>query len=286
MTTGHVPAPDLFDSFDGDLPGDEGPPRRGFWRRQAQYLPATVLFVAGLATWELVVRVFGIEEFLLPRPSVIASTFADEFSTVVSAGWATFKEALGGFVAGAAAGVFVALAGARWAGIRDGALPFAIAANSAPIIAVAPIMNVWFGITNPISKMVVVAIIVFFPVMINTTRGLTEVDPAEIELLRSYAAPPREILRKVRLPNALPYLFSALKVASALAVIAAIVAEYFGGPRNTLGVYITQEAALFHLAEAWSAIIIGTIMGVGFYVVVLVAERLLMPWHVSFRAES
>ncbi len=170
--------------------------------------------------------------------------------------------------------------------VKEGVLPFAIAANSAPIIAVAPITNQWFGITDPLSKMAVVAVIVFFPVMINTVRGLTEVNAREVELLRSMAASDAEIVivRKVRIPNALPYVFSALKVASALSVIAAIVAEYFGGPRNTLGVYITQQAALFRFAEAWAAILVGTILGVAFYAVVVTAERLAMPWHVSLRA--
>jgi NitT/TauT family transport system permease protein len=144
-------------------------------------------------------------------------------------------------------------------------------------------MNQWFGITNPLSKMAVVAIIVFFPVMINTTRGLIEVDPGEIELLRSYAASDREVVTKVRLPNALPYLFSALKVATVLSVIGAIVAEYFGGPRNVLGVYITQQGSLFHFAEAWAAIVVATVLGVVFYVLVLIAERFVMPWHASFR---
>jgi len=120
-------------------------------------------------------------------------------------------------------------------------------------------------------------------VMINTVRGLTEVDPAEIELMRSYAATPRQVMRRVRVPHALPYLFNALKVGATLSVIAAIVAEYFGGPRNTLGVFITQNASLGKLPEAWAAVIIGTIIGVGFYVAILATERLLMPWHVSFR---
>ena len=163
-------------------------------------------------------------------------------------------------------------------------MPFAILANSAPIIALAPIMNQWFGLTNMFSKMAVVAVIVFFPVMINTTRGLVEVDPGEIELFRSFAASPRQLVRKIRIPNALPYLFSALKVATVLSIIGAIVAEYFGGPRQRLGVYITQQASLLHTAEAWAAIIVATVLGVGFYVMILVAERVAMPWHSMYRA--
>ncbi len=163
-------------------------------------------------------------------------------------------------------------------------MPFAIAANSVPIIALAPITNAWFSITSPVSKMAVVAVVVFFPVMINTARGLVEVDPDELELMRSFAATPREVMRRVRIPQALPYFFSALKVASALSLIAAIVAEYFGGPQDVLGQYIINRANLFQFPDAWAAILVASIMGISLYGLVLIAERLVMPWHVSFRA--
>lgn len=273
---------EVIDAFDADVPAGPTTIRRVVNR----YLPAIGLFIIGLGLWQALVITFNIQTFLLPKPTLIFTTFLDEFSTVSSAGWFTFKEALGGFLIGSALGVGVAMATARWTMIREGAVPFAIAVNSMPIIALAPIANQWFGITSAVSKMAVVAVIVFFPVMINMVRGLTEVDPSEIELMRSYAAPGRDVVRKVRFPNALPYLFSALKVASALSVIAAIVSEYFGGTRDALGVYITQQAALFHFAEAWAAIVVGTILGVAFYSVILVIERLVMPWHVSLRASE
>ena len=277
-----LPEP-VIDSFDPDVPAEPRQPGVGFWQQQREYLPAAAVFVGVLVLWELGVRGFGLPEVLLPKPTSIGSAFVNEFGDIVSSGWATFREALGGFVGGAVLGVGVALLATRWAGLKEGILPFAIAANSAPIVALAPISNQWFGITDPISKMVVVAIIVFFPVMVNTVRGLTEVDAAEIELLRSYAASPREVMRRVRIPHALPYLFNALKVGATLSVIGAIVAEYFGGPRNTLGVFISQNASLGRQPEAWAAVIIGTIIGIGFYLAILAAERLLMPWHVSFR---
>ena len=144
-------------------------------------------------------------------------------------------------------------------------------------------MNQWFGLTNPVSKMAVVAVMVFFPVLINTSRGLVEVDAAELELLDSYAATPAEVLRHVRVPSALPFLFAALKVGTVLSVIGAIVAEYFGGPRDVLGVYITQQASLLRIAEAWAAIVVATVLGVVLYATVLALERIVMPWHASFR---
>ncbi len=254
--------------------------------RLGRWLPAAALFVLGLVAWEAVVVVFDIEGFILPRPSVIATTLAAQLGVIVPAALFTLGEALGGFVIGSVLGIVAALATARWGLLRAGLLPFAVAVSAAPIIALAPITNQWFGITNPLAKMTVVAVIVFFPVMINMARGLVEIDPNEIELVRSVAGSERDLLRKVRFPNSLPYLFSALKVGASLSVIAAIVTEYFGGSRRALGVYISQQAALFHFADAWAAIIVGSLLGLTFYGLILLAERLFMPWHVSQRQET
>ena len=205
------------------------------------------------------------------------------FSPIVQAGWFTLKEALGGFAVGCTLGVLIALVTARWTATQEALMPFAIAVNSMPIIAFAPIMNNWFGIDNPFSKISIVAIMCFFPMMINTVRGLTLVDARSLELMRSYAAGGFAVVFKLRIPNSLPFVFSGLKVAAALSMIGAIVGEYFGGPRIALGVFITQEAALFRFSSAWAAIIIACIMGIALYVIIIVIERLVMPWHVSFR---
>ncbi|NJN82386.1 MAG: ABC transporter permease [Caldilineaceae bacterium] len=231
-------------------------------------------------------RVFEIQQFLLPAPSVIWEAFVGNLSKLIQIGWFTTKEALGGFVIGCSAGVIVALATARWTIVNEAMMPFAIAANSVPIIAFAPILNNWFGVDNPFSKMMIVAVIVFFPTMINTVRGLTLVDPSALELMRSYASSDFAILQKLRLPNALPYMFSAFKVAAALSMIGAVVSEYFGGNRSALGVFITQEAAQFRFHNAWAAIIIACIVGVSFYLVIVLLERWLIPWHSSVRQQG
>jgi NitT/TauT family transport system permease protein len=207
----------------------------------------------------------------------------NNLSPIIQAGLFTLKEALGGFAVGCSLGILVALVTARWTATREALMPFAIAVNSMPIIAFAPIMNNWFGLDNPVSKMAIVAIMTFFPMMINSLRGLTLVDARSLELMRSYAAGNLEILLKLRIPNSLPYLFNGFKVSAAISMIGAIVGEYFGGPRIALGVFITQEAALFRFSSAWAAIIIACIMGISLYVIIVLAERLAMPWHVSFR---
>ena len=267
------------------------------WQRQslrwlAYYFPTMAIAVAVVLVWELLVVVLNIQQFLLPKPSAIFAELMlqvelwlapQESSLLFDASGATFWEALGGFVIGCGSGILVALLTSRWTIVSEATMPFAIAANSVPIIAFAPIMNNWFGLTNPASKMAIVAIIVFFPTMINTVRGLTLVDASQLELMHAYAARPAKILFSLRIPNALPYIFSALRVASALSLIGAVVAEFFGGPRATLGVYITQEASAFDFAKAWTAIVMASLIGIAFYGVVLILERRLMPWHVSFR---
>ena len=247
------------------------------------YTPAVIVFLGIIAFWEGATRVLDVETFILPKPSEIMDSFFDTFDVIWTAGYHTLQETLGGFVAGTILGVLAAFATVRWRGVREGMMPFAIAANSVPIIALAPITNAWFSITDPKAKMVVVAVIVFFPVMINTTRGLTEVDPAELELMRSFASRPWEVFRRVRIPNALPYFFNALKVASVLSLIGAIVAEYFGGPEDVLGRYIINRANLLQIPDAWAAILVASIMGIVFYGLIVAAEHVFMPWHVSFR---
>lgn len=254
---------------------------------QAQkYLPAILLFILALLLWEAAVRVFAVQRFILPPPSDIATALTSNLSKLIQIGWFTTKEALGGFVIGCSAGFLVAVATARWTVVRDGMLPFAIAANSVPIIAFAPILNNWFGIDNPLAKMMIVAVICFFPMMINTVRGLTLVDPAMLELMRSYAASEFGILSKLRLPNALPFIFSALKVCATLSMIGAVVSEYFGGNRSALGVFITQEAAQFRFHNAWAGIAIACIVGIVFYLVIIGVERAVIPWHASVRSTN
>ena len=161
--------------------------------------------------------------------------------------------------------------------------PLAVAVNAVPIIALAPIFNAWFGILSPRSNQFIVVALVFFPIFINTAKGLTEVESSQLELMQSYAAGPWRVMREVRIPNALPFFFTAAKLATSLAVIAAIVAEYFGGRQDALGNIITNNAGLTRYAEAWAAVLAGTLIGTGLYITVVVVERLTIPWHSSVR---
>ncbi len=244
---------------------------------------ALVVGVLVILLWEGLIVVLRIEQFLLPKPSVIAETFAETYPRLISAGWATFQNAFWGFVVGCGGGILTGMVSARFVSFSKALLPVAIAINAIPILAFAPIFNNWFGLLSPASKIAIVAVTVYFPAMISTVRGLTSVDALSLELMTSYAATPLEIFRKLRLPNALPFIFAALKVATTLSMIGAIVSEYFGGSTAGLGFRIRDDAGLFKYPEAWSAIFIAALYGILFYMVVSAVERALLSWHISFR---
>lgn len=256
-------------------------------RTRTRWLAPVLVFLGVLALWELWVRAAGIQGFLLPPPTDIITTLADQWRVVWPAGFFTLREAVGGLIGGSLLGILGGFATARWSLIREGVLPFSIAASSAPIVALAPITNQWFGITNPVSKMMVAALLVFFPVMINVTRGLTQVEPSALELMHASAASEGQVLRKVRIPSALPYFFTALKVCTTLSLIGAVVAEYFGGSSDVLGRVIVQSSSRLRFDITWAAITITAVSGIVMYLVALAVERLVIPWHASQRnAES
>lgn len=252
-----------------------------------QNIAAILTALLVLFVWEYGVKLFEIEQFLLPRPTVIWETFKEIYPNLIAGGWFTFQNALRGFAVGCGVGILTGIISARFLRFSKAILPLAIAANAVPIIAFAPIANAWFGLTSSNSKVAIVAVLCYFPAMISTVRGLTSVEPIQIELMRSYAASQLEIFWHVRLPNALPFIFSALKLATTLSMIGAIVSEYFGGTPNTsLGFKIKNDAALLKMTDSWSAIIMTSLLGIGFYVFVSVMERTAMPWYRSFRSDS
>jgi NitT/TauT family transport system permease protein len=256
-------------------------------RNARDWLPAVAVFGLGIVAWQwLIPDVFGVQRFLLPRFSAVMSTFWNQRDELWGAGWFTFKEALGGFALGCAAAILVALVLSRWRRLGDALMPYAIAAGAVPIIAFAPITNAWFGILSPWSKIVISAVLCFFPVLVNTLRGLTSVAPESLELMRSYAAGEPAIYRRLRIPSSLPFLFTALKVASVLAMIGAVVGDYFGGSTKALGVQIQSSVALGQFETAWAAILVASILGLAFYAAISVAERLALSWHPSVRSTT
>jgi NitT/TauT family transport system permease protein len=242
-----------------------------------EWIPAIVVFCLGIVVWQLAIDIFNIQKFLLPKPGSIVSAFFTQRSILWSAGWLTLKEALGGFAFGSGLGILFAMILARFRRISAALMPIAIAANAIPIIAFSPIFNAWFDPLSLSPRMATAGVLCFFPVFVNTLRGLTSVRPSQIELMRSYAAGELEIFRRVRVPTALPFVFSALKVATVLAMIGAIVADYFG-TFGSLGITIKNSVSLFDFETAWAAILTASILGVAMYVAVSLIERFALQW--------
>ncbi len=245
--------------------------------RTLEWIPAIIVFVLGIAAWQISIEAFHIQRFLLPKPWAILSAFWTQRSTLWSAGWVTLKEALGGFAIGSGIGILVACFLSRFRRLGDALMPVAIAANAIPIIAFSPIFNAWFDPLSLAPRMATAAVLCFFPVMVNTLRGLTSIKPSQLDLMRSYAAGEFQIFRRVRVPTALPFVFSALKVATVLAMIGAIVSDYFG-TFGSLGITIKNSVSLFDFETAWAAILTASILGVALYVAVSIAERYALQW--------
>jgi NitT/TauT family transport system permease protein len=254
------------------------------------YVPALVVLVGLIVLLEVGLSALRIESFLIPKPSTVAAALRDNWTSgrfgLLPSAVATLQEALVGLVVGTIAGLAVAFASARWATARGVLLPIAVGANAVPIIAFAPLLNNWFGLLNPLAKAMMAAVLVFFPIVANVTRGLVQVDAGALELMRSYAASEWTILRKVRIPNALPFFFTALKVATTLSLIGAIVGEYFGGSSSVLGRIIVQSASALKFDVTWAAILLGAGSGIVLYAIVVLAERLLIPWAAALRGDS
>lgn len=254
--------------------------------------PSLVSFLGLLFLWELGVSLTGTPAYLLPRPSMIlASGVAEIFGisessrdvNLLAACLYTAKNALGGFFLGSLLGTLMALLGIKWRFVQTGVLPLATALNSIPLLVIAPITNNWFGIASPFAKVSVVSIMVFFPVLINVARGLTLIDSNALELMKSYGSDEMQIIRKLRIPNALPYFFSAIKIVVPLSIIGSVVTEYFGGPRDALGIYMTHHAAIFHFTQTWVAIVLLCVAGIFSNWLVLRVEHFMLGWHVSQR---
>jgi NitT/TauT family transport system permease protein len=202
--------------------------------------------------------------------------------------WADFvqtvvKGALSGWVIGCGAAVAVAVLIDRSPFLQRGLLPIGNFAAALPIIGVAPILVMWFGFDWQ-SKAAVVVTMVFFPVLVNTVAGLKATEEMQRDLMRTYAASYGQTLWKLRLPAALPFIFNGLKIATTLALIGAIIAEYFGSPTRGMGFRIQVEAGRFGLDMVWSEIVVAALAGSAFYGLVSVVEKAATFWHPSQRS--
>lgn len=249
-------------------------------KSQAVWLSPLIFGILLILFWEGALRVLSPENFLIPRPSEIYTAFFAEKSDIWSATKTTGFIMVTGLLGGVILGVIMSLLITLFRAANEALTPIAIAINAIPIVAVAPLFNNWVGLLSPRSNQAVVVLLVFFPVFITTAKGLTQVSREQIELMNSYAASKWTILKSVRIPNALPYFFTSLKIVSSLAVIAAIVVEYFGGRQDSLGSLIPTYAGFLQYAEAWATVVAGSIIGIGFYFIALLCEKIVLNRYI------
>ena len=252
--------------------------------RRALSLAIPLLFGAVVFyLWEVFVRGFGVSPVIMPAPSAAAARFSASLPTLGQDFVQTFiRGVLIGYVIGCGAGLLVAIAAQRFVFLGRGLLPLGNFFSALPLVGVAPIMVMWFGFDWP-SKAAVVALVTFFPMLVNTLAGLSASGHMERDLMRSYGADHRQTLSKLYLPAALPFIFNALKINATLALIGAIVAEFFGTPTQGIGFRISTEAGRMAIDMVWAEIALAAIAGMAFYGLVALAERATTFWHPSYR---
>ncbi len=234
--------------------------------------------------WQVGVTLFDVPRVLLPSPDWIVRMMVDRWDTLAGDFVQTvLKAVLVGWALGSALGFAVGVAIDRAPFLQRGLLPLASLTSTVPLVAVAPIMVMWFGFDWP-SKAAVVVLMTFFPMLVATLAGLQAAGRQELELMRTYAAGYGRTLLALRLPMAMPFLFSALKVNATLALIGAIVAEFFGSPTVGLGFRISTEAARMNMGLVWGAIVVAAVTGSAAYALLVQVERRAAFWHPSVRA--
>jgi NitT/TauT family transport system permease protein len=253
----------------------------GGWGR---VLAPVVFGLTLLILWEMTVRLFEVPTVILPAPSQIAQAFAANLPTL----WGDFvqtvlKGALTGWLIGCAAGIATGVLVARSDFLRRGLLPVGNFMAALPIVGTAPILVMWFGFGWE-SKAAVVVVMVFFPVLVNTVAGLSDVTAMQRDLMRTYGASPGQELRYLGLQAALPFVFNGLKIATTLALIGAIVAEFFGSPTIGMGFRISTEVGRLNLPMVWASITTAALAGSLSYGLIALLEKRLTFWHPSQRA--
>jgi NitT/TauT family transport system permease protein len=251
--------------------------------RATQLMAPALLGLALIYVWELLVVGWQVPKVLLPAPHAVGQALVSRWEVL----WPDFRQTavavLAGYAFGCGAGLLVAVLADRVGLLKRGLLPLANLAGAVPIVGIAPIMVMWFGFDWQ-SKAAVAAIVTFFPMLVNTLAGLAATDAMQHDLMRTYAAGHAATLMKLRLPSALPFVFNALKINSTLALISAIVAEFFGSPIVGLGFRISAEVARMNVDVVWAAIALSALAGSLFYGAIAMVERVFTFWHPSYRS--
>jgi NitT/TauT family transport system permease protein len=255
-------------------------------RRERRAWAAAILsplaaVVGVLALWEIGVRAFGVPAYILPPPSTVAVVMQSKAPLLLAHGWVSTVEIVLGYVLSIAVGVPLALATFLWPAFARSVYPLLVSSQAVPKMAVAPLFIVWFGF-GLLPKVLIAFLIAFFPIVISTVVGLAAIEPEKIHLARSMGLGAAATFFKIRLPNALPSIFGGLKVAITLAVVGAVVGEFVGGDAG-LGYVLMSANGSMDTALLFAGLIGLTVIGVVFYLLIELAERLALPWRSSAR---
>jgi NitT/TauT family transport system permease protein len=234
-------------------------------------LPTVALFAALLAAWQLAGPLFGIRAYLLPSPAAVVRAAFDFRIPWYAHIWITTLEIVGGFAVAGAVGVLLGMAVAWSPAIARALVPFLVFVNTLPKVAVAPLFLLWLGY-GLVPNMLIAALIGFFPVVINTAVGLTQIDDDLLDLGRVFGAPRWKVFLKIRLPNALPYVVSALKITATAAVVGAIVGEFVAS-QSGLGTVIVTAQTNLNTPVAFAALVWISVIGLALYGIVALAAR-------------
>jgi NitT/TauT family transport system permease protein len=241
--------------------------------RTLRILAPVVAGVLVLGVWQLLVTVGGVDDYLLPSPASIIEEISEFWPSMLAAAAITGLNALIGLVIGSLFGILFAVLAALSRIADRMSAPIVAALAVIPIVALAPVLNSMYGAGSQFGRQAIAALAAFVPVFINTLRGLRQTLPVHRDLMRAYAASRGQVMRTVTLPTATPFVFTGIRVASSLAVISALVAEYFGGPRGGLGGLISTSAASSAYPRAWAYVVAGIVLGLVFYLITLALER-------------
>lgn len=252
--------------------------RREQWRRRV--LPAAGL-VGLVFVWFALVEVFDVKPFIAPSPQLVLSTIAAKWGVLWSNLLPTALEALGGFMVGNLCAILLATVFIHNKAIQEAFFPIAVMINTIPVVAKAPILVLLLG-NGMEPKIIIAALICFFPTLVNMTRGLEAVNPQSMELMRVLSASKTEIYFKLRLYNSLPYLFSALKIAASTSVIGAVVGEWIGSTKG-IGALIIQATYAFDSALLYSAVIMSSVFSGVFFLFITLVEKLVVKWDSGAR---
>ena len=269
-------------------PSDAAPSARGIGARLPlnlpSLLPSLLIVVAIIGAWEVCVRLFEVQKWLLPAPSDIAATLYADAGLLRRHTLATLLEIVVGFGLSLACGVALAATIGLSRSLERAIYPFVIASQTVPIIVIAPMLLIWIGYGFA-PKVIVVALISFFPIVVNMVDGLKSVDRDMVNLMRTLGANRWQIFFKVQVPTSLPYLFSGMRVAIAVSVIGAVIGEWVGSSEG-LGYLMLRSKPQFLTERVFAAIAILSAMGVGLFGLVGVVERLAIPWWRASRGQS